>query len=492
MPHTIVPFGEWLPDQPDLQNPGATVATNVVPDFRAYRPFPSSTVFSNSLGGRCQGASIARDTAGNYYNYAGDASALYKLVAASFSNVSRLVGGAYTVAVDDFWEFTQFGNLVIAVDGLGDEPQATTAGAANFAALSGSPPRARHIATVRDFVVLGNISGSPQMVRWSAINNATSWTADPATLADFQELPGDGGWVQRIVGGEYGVIFQERSIYRMTFVGSPLVFQFDKVQTNTGAYCPQSVVSFQNLHFFLSESGFAVFDGTNVEHIGDGKVDHTFFDELDTSFIYRIQAAIDPVRHIVAWAYPAAGNSAGNPNRILIYHWPSKRWSRVEVDTEYIFRSVTGAITLDGLDSLFSSLDAVVPSLDSQQWANGNLLLGSFNTSHRLSLFNGSAMAATVETPEIQFNSGADGLSYITELRPLGKGLGASWQACLASRLSLTESVSYSTALSPISGGFVQVRSSNRYHRFCVTTTTATEFTQLQGIMVNPKPAGER
>ncbi len=33
-----IPFGDWMPDLPDLYNPGATVARNVFPAERSYRP----------------------------------------------------------------------------------------------------------------------------------------------------------------------------------------------------------------------------------------------------------------------------------------------------------------------------------------------------------------------------------------------------------------------------------------------------------------------
>lgn len=484
----IIPFGEWLPDQPSFANTGATVAKNVIPDFRSYLPFPSASVFSTSLGARCQGDFVARDAAGNYYNYAGDASALYALVGQSWSNISA---ASYTLAVDDMWEFTQFGQLVIAVNGYGNVPQAMSAGGTVFASLGGFPPRAKHIATVRDFVVLGNLSGDPQGVRWCAINNAASWTADAATLADSQSLPGDGGHVQRVIGGEYGTVFQERAIYRMTFVGSPLVFQFDKVHTNIGAYCPHSVVAYRNQIFFLSEDGFQLYDGSDITPIGAGKVDRTFFDEHDMNFHYRVSAAIDPVRKLVAWAYPAAGNNNGNPNRILIYHWPSRRWSRVEdIEVECISRSNTGAFTLDSLDNYSTNLDAILLTLDSTQWIGGNYLLSGFNSSHRLIHFDGSAMAATVETGEQQFNR--NGLSYVTEIRPVGEGLSASFQAAVGSRLNLTQSISYSSALSPVSAGFVQVRNTNRFHRFRLTTSSATDFTHLAGVDVTVVADGSR
>lgn len=493
----FIPFAEWLPDLPIFENPGATVAKNVIPDAKSYRSFPNPTLYSTSLGGVCKGALIARDLAGNYYNYAGDASALYALNGINWTSTTRLAGGAYSTPTDDYWEFTQFGNQIIAVNGAnGDVPQALTVGAANFAALAGSPPRAKHVASVRDFVVLGNISAtatSPQMVRWCAINNAGSWTPDAATLADFQDLPGDGGWVQKIIGGEYGIVFQERAIYRMTFVGGGLIFQFDKVQTNIGAYAPQAVVSYRNFCFFLSEDGFNMFDGSTVKPIGQSKVDRTFFNELDTNYVYRIHAAIDPIRKLVAWAYPASGNTNGNPNRILIYNWGVNRWSRIEdINIELLFRNATTVASLDNLDTLYPNLDLLLVSLDASQWAGGNYSFACFNNAHRLATFNGSAMPATVETAEYQFNRGPDGLAFVSEVRPVAEGLSASVTVAVASRITLTESAAYGTAVQPSSSGFASVRNTGRFHRFRLTTSDNSAFDHIQGVDVTATEDGER
>ena len=490
-----IPFAEWLPDIPALGNQGAITAKNVIPDQVSYLPFPNQVVFSTSLSARAQGAIIARDTVGNSYNFAGDNNKLYQLVGTSWSNVSRLVGGTYTTPTDEYWEFTQWGNTVIGVNGA-DAPQRLSLGAANFVVLPGAPPQARHITTVRDFVVLGNISATatmPQAIAWSAINNSDSWTANAATLADRQDLPGDGGWVQKVVGGEYGVIFQERAIFRMTFVGSPLIFQFDQVHQNIGAYAPQSVVAYQNLIFFLSEDGFYVFDGVSVKPIGRGKVDQTFFAELDTQYYLRVVATIDPVNKLVMWAYPVAGNTGGNPNRILIYNWAFNKWSRVEdINIELLTRSVSGIYTLDGLDAINTSIDALPWGLDSRQWNTGQLIFSCFNSSHQLARFNGSAMPATVDTGERQFNPRMNGKSYLTEVRPLIDGVSTSAQVTLITRNLLTESASAGTAMTPVSAGFAEVRSTARFHRVRVTTANGSDFSHLIGVDVEVQPDGGR
>ena len=500
----IIPLAEWMPDLPPLGNPGALVADNVIPATNSYRSFPNQVVASNSLGARAQGAFVARDAAQNVYNYAGDVSALYRLVGTSFTAATRTVGGAYATPVDDYWEFVQWGETVIAVNGSnGDAPQQITLGAANFANLTGTPPKARHVAVINNFVVMGNISDSVvgvQRVRWSAINNANSWTADPATLADYQDLLGDGGWVQKIVGGENGgFVLQEHAIWRMTFVGSPLVFQFDKVKTNIGVYAPQSVVSFQGMIFFLANDGFYMFNGSTIEPIGQSKVDLTFFDELDQNYVYRVVGAIDPARKIVLWSYPATGNTGGNPNRVLVYHWALKKWSRITgvggagFNMEFIISSLSQGYTLDGLDALSTSVDALPYTLDSTYYTGGQLNLSVFNSSHQLSTLNGSALPATVQTGEVNLIKGHK--AYVNEIWPLVEGLSASYQVAVVQRQILTKSGSTGVAMSPTSAGFCEVRSTARYHRFQLTTTNGTEFDNLQGIMIRDEcivDAGER
>src|SRR5438093_60110 len=103
---TFLPFGEWLPDLPTLGNPGAKVAKNVIPDTRSYLPFPQLHQYSTSMANRVRGALIARDTAGNYYNYAGDTTRLYSLSNVVWQNVTRL-SGDYNTSDEDYWEFTQ-------------------------------------------------------------------------------------------------------------------------------------------------------------------------------------------------------------------------------------------------------------------------------------------------------------------------------------------------------------------------------------------------
>ena len=211
----------------------------------------------------------------------------------------------YSPGGDGTWRFTQFGPLAIAVNGV-DAPQAFDLSVGTrWSALAGAPPVGTFVTTVRDFVLMGKIGATPQRVQWSGINNANLWGSVPSNQADFQDLP-DGGNVTGLVGGEYALIFQETSVRRMTYEGPPIIFRIDKIANDIGASVPGSVASLIDMAFFCHKSGFyMVQGGQTITPIGRGKVDRTFWAEFDETNHFRASAAIDPVRGLYVFAYPA-------------------------------------------------------------------------------------------------------------------------------------------------------------------------------------------
>ncbi len=80
----------------------------------------------------------------------------------------------------DYFTFTQFGNYVIASNGV-DAPQYYLMGTStNFANLStivtaGALPTFRVSGVIRDFLVTGNQSSNQNRIQWSGINDITTW-----------------------------------------------------------------------------------------------------------------------------------------------------------------------------------------------------------------------------------------------------------------------------------------------------------------------------
>lgn len=490
-----MPFAEWLPDIPDYKNPGALIAKNVIPGGLSYQPFLSQAVYSNALTARCQGAVSTKDSDGNSVNFAADATKLYRMTSAAYADVS--IAGGYNTGSEEMWAFTRYNNFLLATNFADPIQKFTVNSSPQFSDLSATAPKARYITAIRSFVVVGNtfdgVDGNmPSRVRWSALDDATSWTVSATTQSDFQDLDVSKGWVRQVVGGEYGVIFQERAISRMSYVGSPVVWQFDEVESGKGTQAPGSVVKIGNLIFYLGLDGFYVFDGNQSIPIGANKIDKTFFNEVDLSYLTRITACADVDRQIIYWAYPASGNTNGRPNRILCYNYSPNsqlRWSRIEeIDIELLFISLSEGYTLDTLDTVSSNLDTLTPTLDWRGWTGENFILSGFDSSHRQINFTGSAMDATIDTGEFQIFPG--NRAAISCVRPLVDGSGTV-TVSIGTRDAHNASASFGTAASTNSSGECPLRSNARYQRGRISITGG--FNHAQGLeVVHASKAGRR
>lgn len=491
-----VMFGPWLPDQPVLDLAGVLVAQNVTPQLEGYGPWPGAAVVSDALTSRCQGAFACKGSDGTVYNFAGDVAKLYKASATAglvtWGDVTRAAGGAYAVAANAFWEFTQFGDYVIACNGT-DNPQKFILGTSSqFASLSGSAPVASHVATIRDFVVFGNLTGAPARVKWSAFNNAEDYNAAPATTqSDYQDLIAEGQTIQRIIGGEYGVILTDRSLWTMRYVGSDVIWQFDEVEKDTGCHAPGSVAKSGENIFYLSPRGFMMWNGQQSIPIGAEKVDRYFLDDLDPAYRLRISAAIDPINKLYVVSY--AGPSNGGVNtKLMIYSWVADKWATAVYSHEYIWVSAGLGFTLD---QITSSLDALPYSLDDPYWQGGARTLSGFTTTipgvvaaHKMFTWNGAAMTATITTGDGQLNP--DGRAFINTVAPVVTGYSGSVGVTLSYRDNLSNKATALAAQNIDAFQRTRWRNQARYHR--LTVTAAGGFDHMRGADVAFKAAGVR
>lgn len=167
----FIKFGELLPDLPAYRNPGCLQANNVISYGDGYKPLNTIATFSNALDNRSQGFANLVAVDGSRKIFAGDGSKLYELSNSTFSDVSK--SGGYTVSQFDKWQFTIFGNTVIA-SALGQNLQKFEIGTDSvFSDLVAI--QAKFVTVVKDFVVSGYNSDQSQRVRWSALNDPTDW-----------------------------------------------------------------------------------------------------------------------------------------------------------------------------------------------------------------------------------------------------------------------------------------------------------------------------
>lgn len=479
-----VPFGPWRPDEPDLGN-SMTVATNVIPDANSYRPFMDLEAATDALSARCLGALGATDSTGTHYLYAGDASKLYEVGRSAVTD--RSDAGGYSVASDDVWRFTTFGTNIIATNGT-NEVQGMAVGGSVFADWFSSTdtPTAKDVATVRDFLVLGYADAVPVRVRWSAAGDSTDMDEDATTQSDKEDLV-EGGAVQRVMSGvEYGLVFQEGRIVRMSYIGPDSIFQFDPIDRTRGTPIPNSVVALGRLVYFISEEGFFLNDGAQSYPIGQNQVDRTFWGQFDVASNELVTASIDPLNKLVVWGFPIEGSA--NAKRLYMFNWEDRRWGQADIEVELLLQSRTRGYTLEELDTISTDIETLTPTLDSPLWKGGALQFAAFDSDHKLAHFTGDTLQATLETGEHNLFPGRHAM--VNELWPLVDG--GTITAAVAGRERLLDSISYDAAGALDATGKVPVRNESRYHRFKTVIGAGSTWTHAQGVNIGAQPMGAK
>lgn len=469
----LISFGEWLPDLPTYQNPGATIANGVYPALMSYRPIGAlSAVSTNALDSKCLGSISVKSANGNSVTVAGDLSKLYKLSGGVLTDASK--SGGYATSADQRWRFTTFGERLIATNNYDKIQKAGITTTGTFSDLT-EAPAAKFIAVVRDFLMAFYVDGDGQKIKWSAINNSEEWTVG-TSQSDEQTLA-TGGAITAGFGGEYGLVFQEKIITRITYVGSPVIFQFDPIEQNHGCIEPNSAVQYGRFIFYLSHNGFYMCDGIQATPIGDQKVDKTFFADVDTTYLYNMSAAIDPINKLVIWSYAGSGNTNGAPNKLLIYNWSTQKWTDADMSVDNLTTFLTEDMTLEQLDTISTDIDALEFGLDSDRWRGGDLVLAGFGTNKYLSTFSGDNIAATIETTEAEPIEGTR--SRIRFTRPIVDG---TCSVQIGHRATLQDAVTWETAATVNSRGRCATRVYDRYMRARVNIASGVTWTHAQGV----------
>lgn len=466
-------FGEWLPDQPGVT--GAVMeAVNCFPVTNGYAPLREAADYSDASGETLLVA-FAGKYAGASALFAASATSIYKFDSSDAS--LDAVKTSYSSV--EAWDVTQFGSKLIMANGSNVLQTWDLGGSTTVSDLSASAPTAKYVTVVRDFVVAANVGGEESRVYWSDINDETDWTPSAASQSDSQLIP-DGGDVTGIAGGEYGLIFLERAVYRMSYSGSPYFFQFDAISRTLGCISNGSIAQFGGLTYFLSDDGFYVCDGQTVKNIGLEKVNRWFFENaIPDQLINAVSSTVDPVRKLVIWNFK---NTFGG-RYLLIYSIDLGKWSYGTTDIYNLSYGYTPSATLEQVDNYNTSIDALDIPLDSRLWAGGQLLAMGVRE-QKIVVISGAIKSAYVVSGDIDI-----GRSVVTLAKPIVDNGSAT--VAVASRDLLNETIEFGTAVSADAENRCSLRSNGDYHRIKVTPT-GSNWKTLVGVDVEIVKQGNR
>lgn len=463
-------FGEWTPDVVGLDSPLIDVE-NAIPYAGHYRQMRDLVPISSALPDAPVAGISTSVINGVTETYAATQTSLYQLVTNTWTDRS---GAVYLTENPGVWAFAQYRDRVLACSYNNLVQQKQIANPVNFADIADSP-RGRVMGVVRQFVMVGDINDPtdglvPERVRWGAIDDPLSFplpgTAGAiAVQADEQNLKAEYGAVRGIFGTTVGIILQERAVVRAEYVGAPLVFRFDDVDTTNGLSVRGAAVQVGRKVYYLSEDGFYVTDGNGESTpIGYAKVDQWFFTNLNADKLDQVRAVRDPFNKVIFWTFPSLASDTNDS--VLLYNYAENKWARGNINASFAMFSRSAGYTLEELDS-FGDLDTLEESLDSQFWQGGGSVPSLFTADYELGSLSGDPLVATFQTGEFSM----DGRRfYITGVRPLVTS--GSAQIQLSTRKTLNDARVWGPLRSPTaSTGVADFRSSAHFQTARVIVT---------------------
>lgn len=408
----IVPFSTFEPDRATYNSNSTATALNVLPVADGWGPMPALVPLADALPSAPKGSITARLSSGTQVTISGTTTALYLVNSnGTLTDVSG-VGSPYGVPDGDEWSFDVFGSRVIATNLIDGAQYYDIGVSTDFAPLPGSPPRARFVKVIGDFVALYQHDTDRSALQWSGINNSEQWTPGEE-LSDVNSFP-DGEELQAISVNGSGATLAFRSGFRtMNFdPSSGYVFTFSPFAEGRGCAAPLSLVDIGRGDFvYYSDTGF--YRGVSATPIGAERVDRWIQTVTNDATRPKIKGVYDPFRKVVMWRYEdATGNGY-----ILGYAWQLDRWFQSDTIVTGLGVFATSAKTLEDLDAISSSIDLLPFSLDSSAYQGGPPSFAGFDANYRLGFFTGLPQQARVETGQTQMVPGSR--AFVSQVRPI-------------------------------------------------------------------------
>ena len=483
-----VPFGSWRPDPYTIDTQFSPEIKNCLPSSAGWKPFPGIASITDAVAEVPRGAFVARSSTGSAVIFVGTATKLYKLSGTSWTDVTRSSGGNYSLPTDEYWSFDQQDNLLYACQ-AGDVPQVINVDSGtNFAALAGSPPTARYVRAVGNFIFLldltsavgasGASSGRIQAA-WSGFRDFDHWTFGEKSADSWTGF--SGGHVMGMTTKQTGLLFQEKAVNRFQRLADRRVWGFSKIESAQGTKSPHSIIEHQGVAYYYGTDGFVASSaGAFTQESGTEWVDEWFKSEANTTRAKTILGALDPTRPRLFWLFPSAGNDSYVLDRLIGYDIPTRQWFHAELSASYVFTAATSGTTLENLGSasLGYTLENVPYSLDSDVWKGGAPQTGLFGSDKKLGYLTGNNLEATLRTARVQLIPRRR--AFVQGIEPLCDTANVEGRVGVMERPQGT--VSWGAKNTLTTEGMIPVRSSGRFHQIECSIPAGENWTDIRGV----------
>lgn len=339
-----------------IDNCGVGIAADLSPEElgNGVWSYAQNIRFNNGYAERFKGTSQAfttpsvtpyfitpyTTTTARYWVHAG-ISAIYSDDGVTRANIT---GTAPTGAIDDRWTGGPVNGVLILNNGV-DKPM-SWAGTGTLATLGGwdSLWRATAMRPFKNFIVALGITKSgvsyPNMVKWcttltpGSVSAAGDWDeTNPAKDAGEQDLAETPDiLVDCMPLGDTNVIYKERSMYAMTYIGAPYIFRFQRLPGDQGMLARGCGVQTPFGHLVLTAGDVVLNTGQGINSVANGLVRKYIFNNINSTYYKRSFVTANPQKNEVWICFPFG--DATSCNKACVWNWIDKTWA---------FRDITNA-----------------------------------------------------------------------------------------------------------------------------------------------------
>lgn len=285
------------------------------------------------------------------------------------------------------WFFGNWGALLLANPTNGgiyvwDPSSGVTA---NPATLVATAPTANSmfIAMPERQVIALQAGGDPLLIKWSDIDDYTSWTPTVTNQAGSYRLPRGSQIIGGIQGPQMGLIWTDLDFWAMQYLNQPLVYGFTQIASGCGLISARAMGVLGGVVYWMSHNNFFNYSGS-VQPIPCTVWDEIFYNLNDQQFD-KITCGVNSQFNEISWYYPSQSGN-GEVDSYVKYNVNENLWDYgTLVRTAFMDKSVI--INPCGVD--------------------GNGLIQQHEVSNDA---NGVAMDSFIQTGLIKIS---DGLIYI-------------------------------------------------------------------------------
>ena len=242
---------------------------------------------------------------------------------------------------------------------------------------------------------IGSSTIDPLFVRFSTQESARDWTPTATNTAGGIRINSGSLIVGAVQSRQEIIVFTDRSVHSMRFVGGAFVFELSLISTDVSMISPNAAIDVGGQVYFMDEGGFYVYNGS-VQTLPCSVKNHVF-SNLNKSQAYKVFAAENSAYSEVTWFYPVGTGNTEITNYVT-YDYAENLWSIGTLERGAWNDYGTGTAPLAA---------SVITS------SNANYLY-EHETGHD---DDGSAMTAYIESGDLEINDG-ESFMFVNRIIP--------------------------------------------------------------------------